>query len=264
MENQEQKSQSEITDLSPVIQPMSQPHRAIIPFPREEIRKEMDKYWEEHKDAIIDKYKIKGRKSKGGVMKNAQAIAENNIGFRKLYYPVFVAKISEKVDDVLFVEDVEGRLDEENDEIFNVFGKFYYFPKYEIEQPPSFSVVKSFNDNVEEMYEERLKDLQRKYRVVAPYEGSDIKEDHQVLVDIVASCDDAPYEPWSLHNKIVPVNYFREDVKKDILLHKKDDLFEASYVMDDKDPDFEGKTINLVIKIRYSMNLYKYFPKRWG
>lgn len=248
-ENQEQKSQSEDTILDPVIEPMAQPHRIIVSVPYDEIREGFDKFWSEHEEDIIKKFKIKGRKLKGGKVKDAQKIAESNIGIRKLYTPVLIEKIHDKIKDVLFVEDVAGMVDEGNENIFKVYGRFYYTPKITLEKDPDFKVLKQFNEDIEAMYQRRLEDLQRKYRVVQEYQGEDIKEDHNVLIDIIASCEEKPYDRGTSRNTYIHMSYFPEEIKTAIMEHKKGDLFEASYVMDKRDPELEGKTVNVHIKI---------------
>lgn len=248
MESQEQKSPSEDISIDPIIEPMAQPHRVIIPVPYDEIRESFDEFWAENEDAIINKFKVKGRKLKGGKMKDAQSIAENNIGFRQLYTPVFVNKIHDNIKDVLFVEDVEGKIDPDNEKVFNIYGKFYYTPQIVLDKDPDFNVEKRFNDNVEEMYESRLEDLKRKYRTIQDYEG-DIQVDHSILVDIISSCDGEPYDRGTARGKPFVVKDLPEAMRDAILEHKKEDLFEVSYVADGRDPEMEGKTINSHIKI---------------
>lgn len=213
------------------IDPLATPYRAVFEDLDYGILRSMfNEYWEVNQNSIISTYKVKGKKSKGGKQNSAQAMMENTIGIKKLYGSVIVNWAVDKIKDVLHIEgfDIYG-FEEGNKPIIAIM--FYYVPKIDMPEI-NFEMKKPFEEVDEDKewngYCDHLK-LQN--RILADYEGDDINSNSNVLVDVIATMDNKPYDDETMRMQWLDVSrYHNKMLVEDILKHKKGDLFESEWL----------------------------------
>jgi len=262
MENQEQKSQSENTLLEePLVlsvEPLPSPYKAVIELSFDVLREKFDEYWRENEVDTLAKYPVHAKKEKGGKVPTAKKLLENNVPLNKLYARVLFDVLRDSVADVFFVEHV-GLNNFKKGQNAEITGIFYTYPELELEEPISYKVKRVFSQDANEQWENRKLELQHKYKVKTPYEGEDIREDHDILMDIHASCEGEPHEQGTFHRQWVEWKLLNiPKLKEELLKHKKGDLFEISYELDPKKaPEMEGKTVEAQVKI-YELQTVEY------
>ena len=265
MENLEQKSKSENTEISEEIkvsspsqisvEPLAQQWQAYIPCTYTELREVFDTYWVENEQLLLKKYPLKMQKKKGGSPDSAkaQAMLENSIKITRLYRPVlfdiFVKKMDERENrssSILFTESLE-LLNFKEGEDCPLVATFYYRPELVFDGEVNFECVAPKFPTWEARWEAVQKQAANKHKVLTPYEGSDIRENHSVLLDINASADGVPDQAMSFRLQWLDLPSLRiESLKREILGHRKGDLFETTYTFEDpKSP----KEVKAQIKI---------------
>jgi len=89
---------------SVTIDALPQEYRAVITVPYAKLRADFDAYWKVHELDLLRQYPVKGKKSKGGKIKNAQKIVESQTNFEGMYTEVLAEVIQTKIDKILFIK----------------------------------------------------------------------------------------------------------------------------------------------------------------
>ena len=219
------------------IESLPQQFRASIPLEYKEVREKFDDFWNKHMDIILQKYPLKNFKKKGGFKKDPKKVLEKTFKHKKLYSSVLTEIFLEKIENVLFIEAID-LFNFEEDTTPYLIGLFYYIPELVLNcqiDELDFSLPAPDLKSLEDEWARRCRELQHKHRVLTNYEGDDVQEDHNALMDIMASCEGSPYEAISGRNTWHIVKDIRfPDLKKAVLEHKKGDLFEINFDIDDK------------------------------
>ncbi len=260
MESRELKSKSEDTKTNEEkgefipkvsVEPLAQQHQAIVSISQDELRVVFNKYWELHFQSLINKFNVKlEKKKKGKVDLNAaQKILEKTIGLDKLYkdviYTVFIEKMDEfngKKDSLLFITSVKlSGFNTESDEAV-IVGMFYYRPLLELTEDLDFSLKRAPRRDWDELWAAELKRITYKNKILTPCEDDDtaIEAGMEVLIDIHASCKGEPEPELSCRLRWFDIDGLQiESFKEGLLGHKKGDLFEMQYLMEDEETSKE-------------------------
>ena len=231
------------------IEPLPQQFRASIPLDYKELRAKFDEFWEENMEKILARYPLKNFKKKKGYKKSPKVILEKTFKPQKLYSPVLTELFLEKIDNILFIEAVD-LFNFEEDTIPYLVGLFYYIPELTLNcdlDELDLTVPEPNVKTVDEEWERRCKEFQKKHQILEIYEGDDVQEGHNALLDIMASCDGEPYNPISCRTTWHLVKDIRfPELKQAILEHKKGDLFEVDFKFNEGDTE---KLIKAAVKI---------------
>jgi len=199
---------------------------------------------------------VKGRKGKGGKVKNARTMLESRMGCSKLYSHVIVDVVQKEVPDLLFLEDYDlnhfDNVTEEDDEDLKpyIVAKIYLIPKVEIEQELDFSIDPVFEGTIDDMCDNRLKGFQNKYKNIVPFDGDQVEsDDFQVVVDLNTSIDGELYEAGCAQNQTYFMYQLPEDLQMSVKEHKIGDTWETMYTMDNRDPEHEDEEVKVQIKL---------------
>ncbi len=242
MENQEPKLESEDT-FKLTIEPLSQPLRAIFEdLSYTEFRKMFDDYWHENHQILTTRFplKIRKKKKKGNI--GGKAMLEKNHGFKKLYGEIIVDWAVEKLNNVMYVKGFD-LYNFEMDKKPVLVVLFFESPELVIENELNFEVQRPKMGDDEVQWEQQCKIVQAQHRTLKPYEGDDIKEDHNILIDIIAEIDGEPSEQETVRKRWIEISkHWSDEFREQVLKHKKGELFEVSW-------DKDGKTVNAQVKI---------------
>lgn len=251
MENQEQNSKSEDiqkttevvyegkeTARQIVVEALATPYRALIPVTQEDLRPKFDEFWKEYGHLIADKYGYKGKKGKGGQidLQKAQTSLETSVGHSKLYDQVIASWATDAIneqykslnDQVLYVSNVKIDGWESDDAYVVAF--FYFWPKLTFKGGIDFEVKRQVPRDLDKAIEGRLKDLQNQYKEYTPV-TEDLTEEMEVLVDIIASLNNEPYQEGTVRKQWFQIKeIISGELKLEIIKHKVGDLFEVEFV----------------------------------
>lgn len=268
MENQEPKSKSDHTcssteegkdecstkqtdELKVSIELLAQQYQAVVPIPYDELRTKFDEFWKEHSEVMVNRFNLKLKKKKNNKinLEEAQKILENTIKVDKLYKSIitniFVNKIDEtnnRKDCVLFINSVRLSNFEPDNTPF-IVGMFYYRPNLELLDDIDFKLKRMPKKSWDDIWNNKSEYLKNKHKTFIPCEDDiTIKDGMNVLMDIMASCDDKLDPDLSCRlNWFEVSNIKSESFKKELFKHKKNDLFDVVYIVkDDKGNDKEA------------------------
>lgn len=254
-ENQEQKSPSEDTiqaEEKPEKKPLPEiktealavAYRSIVPFDYNELRELFDEYWEMSGHLIEQRFKFKGRKKgKNKSSKHGKEYLEKTVGYNKLYGEVLWHLASEKLNKPMFFTTLS--LEKFDPESTFAVAVYYKYPKLNLMEDIDFNIERKVDYDKEKAWDKRCKELQTQYRTFTPYEGDGcINETQQVLLDLVANCEGKPYPHATSQGKWFDVdNIAITTLKEALLTHKRDDLFEVSFVNE------EDKQVDIQVKV---------------
>jgi len=232
-------------DYRLTVDPMAQPFRAVFEnLSYQEFREMFDTFWDEHGFAIAHKFKIKGKKSKGGKASSAKKIAENNIGLKKLYGDVIVEWFLDKMDNVMFIEGFDlYNFEPDKNPVLVVI--YYNVPKVDISDiDKNWELKDPTQGNILEMeWEKYCKSIKSAHATTKDCdEDTEIRDDHHVQVDITATVDGNPYTPASVRMQWINLREYEiAEFVSSIVGKKKGDLFEISYVDADRTVDAQVK-----------------------
>lgn len=226
-----------------ITEEMATPFRSIVYFDYADLRGKFDEYWEMTHHMFEKKFKVKGKKGKGGRIKNSKEYLERTVGHTKLYGEVLWHEASEKLGDPLFFNAIS--LESFEPGCTYAVCVYYKCPTMKLRGDIDFKLVREISYDKEDAWEKRCKELQYKYRSVAPYVGDEcVKETQQVLLDLVANCEGVPYPNATAQGMWFDVVTIAiKTLKTELLSHKRGDLFEISFENDDK------KKVDVQVKI---------------
>jgi FKBP-type peptidyl-prolyl cis-trans isomerase (trigger factor) len=248
-----------------VLEPLSQPFRAVIWFKYEELRERFDAYWNKvigpalegetvsitpQEKSLIKSLRIKGKKGKGGKMKNAQKMAEKRRPPSVLYYSVLGEILRERIEkELLFVEGVQ-LFDFVPDKQAQLGAVFHYMPELEMEGEINWECVKPPMPSKQQQFEARLKELQRQFRTLKDDPEGVITEQSNVCMDIDAFIDDEQYVGGTINKQWVEVAGIPIPELRDHLLGKKvGDEFKCEFTANKLDTDHGGENVQATIRI---------------
>lgn len=235
------------------------PYRVEIHLPCSELKEELDKYWEKNHKAIIAHYKPQVKKAKGGEIPQdkARKMIEKNVPVQQLYQSALAIKLVDVVEkegrevfhiDALSLYDYSDGGDEAI-----LVGRVYYWPEMKLKEGSElkFEAKIPFKPDFEKAWNGRKIELWHKHRIVSEIEVEEgkVQDNHDLLVDIIASCDGAPYEKGTSRGTWFELRTLNPDIRKACLEHNVGDLFETSFQMTSMDKDVEGKKVDATIKI---------------
>jgi len=236
-----------------IVEPLAPPYRIVLYFEYEALKAKLDAFWDKHGLGLIEKFKIKTKKEKGGAQPNARKLLEKRIRPSKLYGSVLSEIVTDKVeDDIMFLEGLE---------LFNyppgkdnpwpqLVAVVYFVPDLKMRGTLNWGAKHPPIPPEEEEWERRQQEVQRQYRVIEPdEEATDITMDHQVLLDVTASIEGEPYAHGTFQGQWLEVGVLSIPELKDALLeHARGDLFETRFEPQ-RDPEVLGKTVDAVVKV---------------
>ncbi len=223
------------------VQPLAQQYQAFVPFTYTELREAFDDYWVKNMEVLMKQLpQPKLMKKKGGMFDpaDAQRVMERTYKAGKLYrsalFDIFVKKMEEYKGkgSVLFINSLELVNFQEGEEC-PVVAVFYFRPEIEFEGEIDFKCKRPEHKTWEDYWKLYTERVQKQHKILTPDEGQDIHENHNVLLDIIASSDDKPAKDLSCRLKWVEVQYLKPDsLKADVLSHKRGDMFETTFTLD--------------------------------
>ncbi len=249
-ENPELKSESEDLKVDetplrePQIEQLAPSYRAVIWLRYEELKEKFDEYWDMHSDAIIQQTGVKARKGK------ARAIIERQYKLSRVYGEILQNIVFDNVDgDVMFMEGMDLFRYEPGSEDCHVVAVFYYVPELEMKGELDWAIPRPLMPPEEEEWGRRQKEVQTQYKTTAPEEGDEIKENHEILMDVTASIEGEPYAMGSFQGHWMELKVLHYEELKDALLgRKKGDLFELEFPAR-YDSSVEGKIVQAQVKV---------------
>lgn len=254
MENQEQNLHSKDIKIDNfVIEPLSQPYRVTINVSYDELRNSFDNFWKNNGDSILRKFNVVAR-NKG----NARSMVEKNLGYIKIYRNILADIVKEVVgDNLFFVNSIELE-DFEPDMNTKIIAFIYLMPELEIND--GFHINWEMNDPIKSTVDDELtrtlKEIQYKNREFVNSEDDiEITDRHRVVLDVLSSCEGVTYDRGIVRNHTVDVEMLQKEIREKIVGHKKGEHFEVSYIMDDRDPEYVGKQMDLSIRILDVINI---------
>lgn len=254
MENQEQNSVlANIKINNFIVEPLSQPHRVVIEITNDNITRLFDEFWEKNGENILHKFKVKSRSDK-----LSRSMAEKNIGIINLYGHLLASIVSKTVGkDLFFINSVE--LDDYNTEDnAKIIAIVYLMPELKMNDGFEFDwkLINPIRNTVDEELDIVFKDIQYKNRKFGPCNDGDmITKNHRVTLDVMAVCEDKPYDRGTVRNKVIDVEILQKEIRDEIINHKKGDYFEVNFVMDGRDEEFVGKNITSKIRVSDVLNI---------
>jgi FKBP-type peptidyl-prolyl cis-trans isomerase (trigger factor) len=234
----------------PIIEPLAPPYRVVLWFKYDELRAEFDKFWKENADQLIWKYKLKGKKGAGGVMKGAQKMAESRVPLKALYQQVLGDKIANVVPDVLLLEGFE-LFNFEKGQTPHMVGIIYFYPKITtLREPINWACKKPKEPSRQVQFEARLRELQMQFRKLEDDPDGAITMLSNIQMDVIASIEGKPYANGSFQRQWVDISGIpMKDLVEQLIGHKVGDLFECDYLASPRDQENVGKTVHAAIKI---------------
>lgn len=197
-----------------------------IKLDHKELRKRFNDFFFAREDTLVERYKVKGQKLKGGKVKNARKILESQLGVNKMYVEVLGQILQEQIDDLLFLEgqrlvDFE---DKEKPEALLV-AHFYYSPDLVMTGDIDYTCENPVRQSEEDAWADRCKELQHKHKYNEAYteESLDV-EGLEVLIDLIVSDD-----RYTLRRKWIELAHLPKSLQTEIKAHKAGDLFETKY-----------------------------------
>jgi len=225
-DNQEPKSQSEDTKFPMEIEALLQPHRAIIQIPTSELRKRFDDFFHAYEAVLVAKYKVKGRRGKGGKVKNAKKILEKQLGVNNLYHDVLAQVLRDNLPEVFFVEGFRLSDFSDDEETAPLVAKFYYYPELELNGDIDYVCENPVMQDEEAAWEDRCRELQHQHKYNEEYTEDSLDADNlEVLLDLIVSDDQ-----YTLRRKWLELTHLPSSLQEEIRKHKKGDLFETKYL----------------------------------
>lgn len=215
------------------IGPLSTPYRAVFEdLSYDDFKLKFDKYWDENKVNIINKFKAKIRNKKSKLQRQ---VVENTIGIKKLYTDIFIDWINDKIDNILFIEELsifgfENKLNGERKPIIMIV--FYYTPEITIDKDIDFKL----KNNRKGISEEKQLDnylnitLMNKYRIETNHKGDIIDDCCKVQVDIISKVDGDLVEGLTKYKEWIDLTNFPNiKLREEIINHKKNDIFDVEW-----------------------------------
>jgi FKBP-type peptidyl-prolyl cis-trans isomerase (trigger factor) len=234
------------------------PYRVEFTLPYEEVKQEIDAYWEKNSAALIRHFKPQVKKSKGGEIPKdkARKMIESHVPTQRLYQDA-LAKVLidclQKEGRDLFHIDALNVFDYEKDKETILIGRVYYWPEMKLKENAElkFEAKFPFKPDFEKAWEGKKTELWHKHRKVSETEidNGPVLINHDLLLDVIASCEDKPYEKGTRRGTWFELRTLNQDIREACLAHNVGDLFETSFVMTNMDPEIEGKKVRSTIKI---------------
>lgn len=237
------------------------PYRVEFSIPYEEMKKAFDEYWEKDADKLIAFYKPQVRKSKGGKInkEKARKILESNMPPGQLYQNalagILETALKEK-DKELFHIDALTLFDYEKDKDSVLVGRVYYWPEMTLKDGVTsdsliFEAKEPFKPEPERVWEGKKTELWHKHKTVSKDEldSGPVQDNHDLLVDIIASCENVPYEKGTVRGTWFELRTLSPEIRDAIKTHNVGDLFETDFTMTSMDKEKEGKKVHAHIKI---------------
>lgn len=247
--NQEPKSPSEDTNLyTTEIEPLLQPHRAVVKIDQKELRKRFNEFFSVHEDGMVAHYKVKGQKLKGGKVKSARKILEGQLGVNNMYVDVLNQILQEQLTDVFFVEGCRVANFEEKDKPeAALVAKFYYSPELELLEGAeiSYECENPVRQSEDGAWADKCKELQQKHKYTEEYTAASLDtDDLEVLIDLIVSDD-----KYTLRRKWIELVFLPSALQTEIKAHAVGDLFETKYqahaLQNNPPDDLEDKVAEL-------------------
>jgi len=249
-----------------VVEPLSQPHRVVLYLKYDELRKRFDEYWTSRIGAALEGKPVKllpeeegfmkvlrhlkGKKGKGGKMRNAQKLAESRIPVSRLYHLVLGQLINERVGrDVLFVEAAD---------VFNFepgkqsgLGAVVHFtPELEMQGEINWECARPKIPPKQQQFELRVKELQREHRTLKDDSEGVIAEQSNVCVDIDAKIDGEQYAGGTMSRQWVELGGIPiPELKAHLIGRKVGDEFECDFPANARDTEYGGQPVHATIRI---------------
>jgi len=181
---------------------------------------------------MVDHYKVKGQKSKGGKIKSAQKILEGQLGINNLYVDVLYQVLQEYLADAFFVEgcrvsDFEAK-DKDTGKMLPeaaLVAKFYYSPELELTGDIDLTCENPVRQPEDDAWVDRCTELQHKHKRTEDYPGPSLDANNlEVLIDLIVSDD-----KYTLRRKWIAMANLPSSLQTDIKQHAVGDLFETKY-----------------------------------
>lgn len=229
------------------IEPLAIPYQVVAHVPYEDLRTMLDYYFKSYEASILKKFPVKGKKSKGGHIKNAQTLLEKTYGIVKLYSEVLTSIFFESMkEEILFVRGlnfqnfVEGK-------IVQVVAHMFLYPELEINDEISYSTPNPLNLDEEAEWENRKKEAVFKNKMEQDFEGDIITHDEKVLLDVIASREGKPDDDSSFRGQWFEMRHAPKALAEAVMKQTKGDLFETEYDM----PDLKtGEMVHITAHIK--------------
>jgi len=250
---QDQMEKGELGEIplrEPVIEPLAPPYRVVIWFRYDDLRKQMDEYWRENEDRIVGALKVKGKKAKGGKILGARKMVEQRYPLKRVYGDLLTKLVSEKIeDDILFFDGME-LFDFQPDKSPQLVTVVYFTPSLKMSGEINWAIKKPQIVPKSEMYDQRLKELQRQFRTLTDDPDGVIGAESSACLDITASVDGEVYLNGTFQRQWVEIAGIPiEELRGHLMGHKVGDLFECEFPASKHDPEHAGKPVSATIKV---------------
>lgn len=248
-EEEKRSAEDEAVQKEILIEPLPQEYRATIPFSRDEINPLMEEYWKTHEEILLKRFPVKAKKRKGGKSLKGRKLLEDTIPAEKLYAEVFANYAVSKLDDVFFLKGIH--IPHIDGNCGTVLAFFFKNPRLDIYQ--DFELNHEIEHEpwptADSQWEVRLRDAQNKGRTIKDSEDEEVKEYHEVLMDVIASHEGSPLDEGTFRREWREWKTLVAPMKELLLGRKKGELFETSFVMPDHIEGMGGKKVDAHIKI---------------
>lgn len=234
------------------------PYRIDFKVPYADLKKIFDEYWEKRSDALINHYKPNVKKSKGGKINpdKARKMLESNVKPGKLYQEALAAFLIDQVKETgkeILHLDALDMYDYEDGKDAQIIGQVYYYPTLAVDHPEAlvYQATSPIKEDFDKAWRSKQVELKHKYKKVSEVELTEglVQDNHELLLDVIASCDGQPYEAGTIRGKWMELRTLFPDFRKSFEKRNIGDLFETDFNMNGIDPDVKGHPVHATVKI---------------
>jgi hypothetical protein len=234
------------------------PYRVEFKVPYADLKTKFDEYWGEKSDILINHFKPQVKKSKGGNVNKdkARKMLESNVKPGKLYQEAIanflIDNLKEQGKDILHLEALDLYDYEEGQEA-QLIGVLYYYPELSVDHPEAlvYQAKSPIDEDFDKAWRGKQVELKHKYKKVSEVELTEglVQDNHELLLDVIASCDGQPYEAGTIRGKWLELRTLFASFRQSFEKRNIGDLFETDFDMNGIDPDTKGKPIHATVKI---------------
>jgi len=261
-ENLEQNSQSESTAPTEVpeavkyqveIEPLLQPHRAVLSIEHKDLRARFNDFFHVHEDKMVAHFKVKGQKAKNGKVRRAQKILESNLGVNNMYVDVMHQLLYEQITDIFFLEGFRLTDFEDKDKPkASIVAKFFYAPDLELVGDINYECENPVRQPEADAWADRCRELQHKHKYNEEYTDTSLDVDNlEVLIDLIVSDD-----KYTLRRKWIELAHLPQALQTEVKAHVVGDLFETKYQAHDL-TESKAKELDAHVKIYEARKLVR-------